>query len=357
MSAHLTLRSSGTQAAAGVSKIAIFRRSQLFGTLFLAVVSLTSTKPANGQRLRPALEPRLAKLSAASHSSVLLWDLPRNEALAAVRAEVFATPHCLGSLVKPFLLLAYLSKHCSDLTPHRPDALPCPKEENLEVLQTTECGGGSLQLRPCVGHPTAECPVECWYKSGHGKLEMGRALAVSCNQYFYQLSKLTSPATFLRTLAVLDVGASGNLGGEPSVPPETMMGLDSRLRLVPSQVLKAYGALISGHSSGETGNVAPNAFARTILLTGLRLGAIEGTSALAERALPPNHHLLGKTGTSPAFEGGRYLKSKTDGWFLGFYPAAEPVLAVMVYYPGGLGAKDAAPLGGEAIRTYLEMVR
>ncbi len=84
---------------------------------------------------------------------------------------------------------------------------------------------------------------------------------------------------------------------------------------------------------------------------------MEGTSALAQQALPPNHHLLGKTGTSPAFTGGRYLKSRTDGWFLGFYPAAQPVLAVMVYYPGGLGAKDAAPLGGQAIRMYLEMVR
>ena len=84
---------------------------------------------------------------------------------------------------------------------------------------------------------------------------------------------------------------------------------------------------------------------------------MEGTSKLAQRALPPNHHLLGKTGTSPAFARGRYLKSRTDGWFLGFYPAAHPVLAVMVYYPGGLGARDAAPLGGEVIRTYLEMVK
>jgi cell division protein FtsI/penicillin-binding protein 2 len=184
-----------------------------------------------------------------------------------------------------------------------------------------------------------------------------RPLAVSCNQYFYQLSKQTSPATFFKALATLNIGASGDAAEEVPVPPETLMGLNSSLRLVPLQVLKAYGALISGHSSNEMESFAPPAFARTILLAGLRLSAAEGTSALAERALPPNHHLLGKTGTSPAFEGGRYLRSRTDGWFLGFYPAAQPVLAVMVYYPGGLGAKDAAPLGGEAIRTYLEMVR
>ncbi len=27
---------------------------------------------------------------------------------------------CLGSLVKPFVLLAYLNEHCSDLTSHAP---------------------------------------------------------------------------------------------------------------------------------------------------------------------------------------------------------------------------------------------
>jgi hypothetical protein len=136
-----------------------------------------------------------------------------------------------------------------------------------------------------------------------------------------------------------------------------MIGLDSNLKLLPTQVLNAYGILISGHPSTEMGNFATSALTRAILLDGLRLGPMEGTSELAQQALPSNHPLLGKTGTSPALVGGRYLKSRTDGWFLGFYPAAQPVLAVMVYYPGGLGARDAAPLGGQVIRRYLEMVR
>jgi cell division protein FtsI/penicillin-binding protein 2 len=186
---------------------------------------------------------------------------------------------------------------------------------------------------------------------------MVRALAVSCNQYFYQLSKQTSPEAFLKTLTVQRLSPSKDLAAAASILPETMIGLDSGLKLVPLQVLKAYWALISGHPSAETGSFATPVFAHTILLNGLRLGAMEGTSVLAQQALPRDHHLLGKTGTSPAFEGGRYLRSRTDGWFLGFYPAAQPALAVMVYYPGGLGAKDAAPLGGEVIRTYLEMMR
>jgi len=298
--------------------------------LFLAIAFVMAMRAADGQGLQQSLEARVARLSAKSHSAVLLWDLTRSEALAAVRAEVFAAPSCLGSLVKPFVLLAYLNEHCSDI---------------------------NLELHPCVGRATAECPVECWYKPGHGKLDMSRALAVSCNQYFYQLAKQTSPGAFLTILTAQGLNPKSDPSGAAPVLPETMMGLDSNLKLVPLQVLKAYWALISGHPSAETGSASMPAFAHTILLNGLRLGALEGTSALAQKALPPNQFLLGKTGTSPAFTGGRYLKSRTDGWFLGFYPAAQPVLAVIVYYPGGLGARDAAPLGGEILRTYLEMVR
>jgi hypothetical protein len=337
--------------------VAVRHRLRANGRIWLSIAFLVSMQGANAQSLRQALEPRLARLSAKSHGAVLLWDLPRSETLVAVREEVFAARRCLGSLVKPFLLLAYLNERCSDQPSLPHQVSPCPRGDDLADPQTSRGRNISLELRPCVGRATLECPVECWYKPGHGRLEMSRALAVSCNQYFYQLSKQTSPEAFLKTLTAQDLSASKDLSGETSVLPETMMGLDSNLKLVPLQVLKAYAVLISGHPSAETESFATSAFARSILLNGLRLGAAEGTSALAQQALPPNHHLLGKTGTSPALVRGRYLKSRTDGWFLGLYPAAQPVLAVMVYYPGGLGARDAAPLGGQAIRMYLEMVR
>ena len=325
--------------------------------LFLPVALLICLQAANGQSLRQAFEPQLAKLSSKSHSAVLFWDLTRSETLAAVRPEVFDAPHCLGSLLKPFLLLAYLNERCGGVTFRLPELPPCPRWDGLADPQTSRDSVVNLELRPCTGRATSQCPVECWYKPGHGKLLMSRALALSCNQYFYQLSKQTSPAAFFKTLAGLGLSPIRDATGATSVAPETMIGLDSGLRLVPLQVLKAYGVLISGHPSAEIQDFATSTFPRRILLEGLRLGAVEGTSAMAQRALPPNHHLMGKTGTSPAFTGSGYVKSKTDGWFLGFYPAAQPVLAVMVYYPGGLGAKDAAPLGGQAIRMYLEMVR
>ena len=336
-------------------RVADLRGRPTVRKLFLPIAFVMAMQAADGQGLRQSLEARVARLSAKSHSAVLLWDLTRNETLAAVRAEVFAAPRCLGSLVKPFVLLAYLNEHCSEHTSHPPEVPPCPKGDDFADPQSSSSVNSGLH--PCVGRATAECPMECWYKPGHGKLDMSRALAVSCNQYFYQLAKQTSPGAFLTILTAQGLNPNIDPSGAAPVLPETMMGLDSNLKLVPLQVLKAYGALISGHPSAERRSASTDAFTHTILLNGLRLGALEGTSVLAQRALPPNQFLLGKTGTSPAFSGGRYWKSRTDGWFLGFYPAAQPVLAVMVYYPGGLGARDAAPLGGEILRAYLEMVR
>ncbi|MCI0418156.1 MAG: hypothetical protein L0312_02865 [Acidobacteria bacterium] len=320
---------------------------------FLLFVLLAFNLGTNAQSLRPALEETLARLSSASSSAVLLWDIPRSEVLAAVRPEAFAAPRCMGSLLKPFLLLAYLNEVCNPSS-HLPD---CPKGDDFDVPQGSHRSEPGARFRPCAGRATAQCSVECWHKPGHGKLDMRRALAVSCNQYFYQLAEQTPPSSFFKTLDALGLRTSGRFAGASWVPPEAMIGLDSSLGLEPLQVLKAYLSLISEEPSGRGGVSAAPAFARSIVLGALRLGALQGTSVLAQQQLPANQQLLGKTGTSPAFSAGRYLSFKTDGWFLGFYPAAQPVLAVMVYYPNGLGAKDAAPLGGQAIRGYLELVR
>ena len=179
--------------------------------LLPAFAFLISMPSAQGQSLRQALEPRFAELSSKSHSAILLWELSRSETLAAVRADVFAAPRCLGSLVKPFLLLAYLSERCGDPTSNPREVLPCPTGDDLAVPQTSHGPHVGIKLQPCVGHANSQCPVECWYKPGHGNLDASRALAVSCNQYFYQLSKQTSPATFFRTLATLGISTSADL--------------------------------------------------------------------------------------------------------------------------------------------------
>jgi cell division protein FtsI/penicillin-binding protein 2 len=197
-------------------------------------------------------------------------------------------------------------------------------------------------------------------------LGLKQALAASCNQYFYQLAERTSSRAFLETLVQLGLKKpelstqhSAQDVAEALVSPKMMIGLDPDLEFIPMQVFQGYLELVSSGSSRSSSGSGRGILepAGALIVAALRLGAMQGTSVLAGRSLPARHHLLGKTGTCPAFAAGRYLTNQTDGWFVGFYPAQQPTLGVMVRYPNGLGARDAAPLGGQAIRAYLELIR
>jgi cell division protein FtsI/penicillin-binding protein 2 len=66
----------------------------------------------------------------------------------------------------------------------------------------------------------------------------------------------------------------------------------------------------------------------------------EGTG---QRAAASSFEILGKTGTSDA-EKSAY---KTDGWFLGAYPAGHPRYAVLVFLRHAHGFEEAATLAGK----------
>src|SRR5262245_19361159 len=111
-------------------KLSSFRDATANRKLMLPLAFLTLLETAGAQNLRPTLESRLARLSAKSQSAILLWNLPSSNILAVVRAEEFGMPRCLGSLLKPLLLLAYLSdlnERCSEMTSQNLDVPPCPR--------------------------------------------------------------------------------------------------------------------------------------------------------------------------------------------------------------------------------------
>ncbi|MEW5974491.1 MAG: penicillin-binding transpeptidase domain-containing protein [Acidobacteriota bacterium] len=304
--------------------------------LCLTAVWFPRSRTIEAQDLGPAMAERIKGLAGPSHSAVLIWDISRSRVLTARNGEFFDSPRCVGSLLKPFLLLAYLKE---------------AKPSSLSQLE-------HVVVHPCVGRSADETPVACWFKPGHGLLSHEEALAVSCNQYFYQLALHTSPESFRQVLCDLDLVSPGTTVF--GVSPEAMIGLDAELRVRPTNLLQAYLRFVGpSHSSSLPLSFPPLLWNLAVndLVRGFKLSAQIGTSALAQKALPSGQLLMGKTGTSTALRNGKAIKDKTDGWFLGFFPAAEPRLAVMVFYPGGLGAKDAAPLGGRIVSSYLELMR
>lgn len=324
---------------------------QLGKTLVFSILLVGNTS-AWGQGLAPVFDERIEQLCRQTNSSVIIWDVQKGKAIGGVREEVFSAPQYVGSLIKPFLMLAYLREH------RRAMSLASLQNFQAQEAATRE------ELGPCRGKSTPSCPVDCWYKPGHGRLSLQESLAVSCNQYFYQMADQTSEAALLSILREYQVVAENQPTiGELKNPlvelfelTEARIGLGTKVRLIPLRILLACASILEASLRSDIGEKFFST-PEQVVSAGLALSAISGTSQLAQLALLPGQYIAGKTGTSPAVSEQGLLSNRTDGWFLGFYPPVQPSVAVMVRYPNGLGAKNAAPLGGQALRLYLELTR
>lgn len=231
----------------------------------------------------------------------------------------------VGSLLKPFLLLAWEQTHPGRTPPRAP------------------CAPGG--------------PPMCWFRPGHGVLNVQAGLAVSCNAYFRRLSREVDAADFGRALRQFGLHARRHPGGAVQDPVEHRLGRGSTLRFPPHQVLEAYGALWTGtrfrmdpSRPAYRGTARVGARSAGWLARGLRRCARDGTARAAGQALP-EVEMLGKTGTTARLgEGGAALPSGTAAWFVGAVPADQPKVGVLVFLESGTGSRDAAPLGGRLLR-------
>src|SRR4029079_10850352 len=100
---------------------------------------------------------------------------------------------------------------------------------------------------------------------------------------------------------------------------------------------------IAPGASGQV--VRPDTAAK---ITQYLVGAVEGPGAFGFGAKISGIHVAGKTGTAENPAG------PPPGWFIGFAPAENPVVAVAVIIENaGQGGVDAAPLGGRVMQAAL----
>lgn len=69
-------------------------------------------------------------------------------------------------------------------------------------------------------------------------------------------------------------------------------------------------------------------------------------SGTCQAAGVPGVKVAGKTGTATALDG----SGATHAWFVGFAPAEQPEIALVVFLERGTGAQNAAPLAGKLLR-------
>lgn len=278
----------------------------------------------------PSLQKDVEKAVLNSTKAVLVVD-PQNGAIqASVHPEVFLEDkYPAGSLIKAFSLIAFYREHGN-----RFPVLNCPAT-------------------------LANDPNGCWDRNGHGEVSATKAIAFSCNVYFRQLSARISPEIFAQTLTDFGIIAdSSEITALPEdVQRRVMVGNTNDWVVSPYRILRAYCTLWNGGHLWNSGSVSSGKSTalpeplRSLLHNGLLLGSTEGTSLEARKI--SGTKLLGKTGTSLGYSNGQTDRNRTQGWWIGLYPAERPRIAIMTFVPGGKGAVDAAPLGGKVLEMYL----
>jgi penicillin-binding protein 2 len=268
-----------------------------------------------------------------------------------------------GSTIKPFLALGGLAQGMID-----PSA-------------TVYCNGSVV----LYGHR-----FRCWRRGGHGFVNLGRALAESCDVYFYLLGQrlgIEDIAKWLRRFGFgertgfdLVFETSGLIGtpewsrrvrGTPWYPGEAVsvsIGQGPVLTTV-IQLARAFAILANKGEAVTPHLVAAPSMAphgeridpeHLELVRSALVEVVHGTAGTARRiARMP---IAGKTGTAQVARLQDGVSSddlvrelRHHAWFVGWAPLDTPdlVVAVIVEH-GGDGGSVAAPVAARVIETHLQ---
>ncbi len=237
-------------------------------------------------------------------------------------------------------------------------------------------------------------PFSCWFKGGHGSMNLYNAIKHSCNIYFYQLGKSMGIEEIARYARMLGLGALTGIDlpgekkglvpdsdwkrrvrNEPWYPGETISVSIGQgpLQVTPLQI-SALTALIANRGrkvvphllkKKESDRVAAaqteiqeSVFNKVI--TGMWKSVNEGGTGRAAKV--QGFDVCGKTGSTQVISTATAEKLSLDGkivkthsWYTGFAPKKNPeiVVTILVEY-GGMGGTTAAPLAREIFRLYRE---
>jgi cell division protein FtsI/penicillin-binding protein 2 len=240
----------------------------------------------------------LAARYASRDVSYILIDSNTHSVMAS-RWDDMAEPVPVGSLVKPFIALAYGQKH-------------------------------DFRYPAFVCHGAAD---GCWLAHGHGRVDISAAIAYSCNAYFLNLASRLDPDDLAAS-----VRGYGLSGGRAPRDAAEMIGLGGAWRVAPAELIRAYLMLAA----------SPSPVGAAPLLRGMVLCARSGTAQGVDRNLQ-GLAALAKTGTAPCVHQPR---APGDGYVLMLYPADQPRLAMLVRVHGAPGAQ-AAEVGGRMLNTVV----
>jgi penicillin-binding protein 2 len=267
-------------------------------------------------------------------------------------------------------------------------------QEGIAQTLHVNCGGGATFYGRRFG---------CWVKSGHGGVDLPKAIYQSCDVFFYTLAEKLGIDRIAKYATAFGLGQKTGIdlpnevtGVMPSeewkirnfkqkwFAGETIsVGIgQGAVAITPVQLMRAVGAISMGgrmvvpHVINPT-NLPPG-FVETTHYTEVKEVPIdpEGwntiTDALSRVLLPegtaPSAHIpgidiAGKTGSAQIVSLALRAKHQNNadfaqnGWFVGFTPRRNPDIIVCVLFEGGEHGKLAARLATQVIKAYVDKQR
>jgi penicillin-binding protein 2 len=238
--------------------------------------------------------------------------------------------------------------------------------------------------------------VSTWYgrpfkcHSRHGRVELNRAIAQSCDIYFYTLGNKLGIDTIAKYASMTGLGRKTgiDLPHEASgLVPSTQWKMrtyrekwfagetisvaigQGALTVTPIQLAAAIGGiatggvwqkphLVRGHGAeGAARKADLNLENVQKVIHGMYSVVNEGGTAV--RAKLAGLDVCGKTGTAQLASNdflkssaGRHLKD--NAWFVGFAPRSNPEIAVVALFESGEHGNLAAPIVRDVIKTYFD---
>jgi penicillin-binding protein 2 len=231
----------------------------------------------------------------------------------------------------------------------------------------------------------------CWKRGGHGRVDLKRAIAQSCDVYFYHLgARLTIDpiASWSRRLGLGEITGIDLTGEKTGLVPDREWSMRQRgtmwfpgetvsvsigqgpLLVTPLQVARLMATIANG------GHVVQPHLSRATTPTPMRdagvsaatlefvkdaLAAVVNDGGTGGRARLASLRVAGKTGTAQVIRQEKHIDSsqlefeqRDHAWFASFAPVEDPRLVVVVFVEhGGHGSDAAAPLAKLLYERYL----
>jgi penicillin-binding protein 2 len=264
-------------------------------------------------------------------------------------------------------------------------------QEGIAQTLHVNCNGGATFYGRRFG---------CWVKSGHGGVDLPKAIYQSCDVFFYTLAEKLGIDRIAKYATAFGLGQKTGIdlpnevsGVMPSeewkirnfkqkwFAGETIsVGIgQGAVAITPVQLMRAVGAISMGgrmvvpHVINPTN--LPTGFVETTHYAEVKQVPIDATGwntitdAMSRVLLPegtaPSAHIpgidiAGKTGSAQIVSLAMRAKHQNNadfaqnGWFVGFTPRRNPDIVVCVLFEGGEHGKLAARLATQVIKAYVD---